>query len=50
MRAFISQSKKGSQERSEKSGEKQYEEVDEWRKIMQERGEEGKFPNIEIMS
>ena len=32
------------------SGEKQYEEVDEWRKIMQERGEEGKFPNIEVMS
>lgn len=29
---------------------KKCEEADEWKKMMQERGEEGKCPNIEVMS
>ena len=32
------------------SDKKQCEEADEWKKMMQERGEEGPCPNIEVMS
>ena len=51
MRIFISQSKKVVLRKDQRmSDKKQCEEADELKKMMQERGEEGKCPNIEVMS
>lgn len=51
MRIFISQSKKKVLRKDQRmSDKKQCEEADEWKKMMQERGEEGQCPNIEVMS
>ena len=51
MRIFISQSKKKVLRKDQRmSDKKQCEEADEWKKMMQERGEEGQCPNTEVMS